>query len=49
MGKAEETVDISFKQEKERFLAHYKLVKKTQKDTAKLLQILQGILDQSLY
>ncbi len=43
MGKAEETVDISFIQEKERFLTHYKACKKLQKDTIKLLETVRDL------
>ncbi len=43
MGKAEETIDIQFNQERERFIAHYKAVKKLNKDSIKLLETLRGI------
>jgi len=43
LGKAEETVDIQFNQENERFQQHYKAVKKLKKDTRALVKILQDL------
>jgi len=42
-GKAEETVDIQFNQEAERFFNHSKAVKKIKKDTIKLLEITRDL------
>jgi len=38
LGKADETVDIQFNQESERFANHYKAIKKLKQDTQKLLE-----------
>jgi hypothetical protein len=41
MGKAEETVDITFNQERERFTETHKLIKTVNKDATKLLEIMK--------
>jgi len=43
MGKADETVDINFANEKQRFLDTYKSVKKLNKDAQKLMDILKDL------
>jgi amphiphysin len=43
LGKGEETVDITFNQERERLLAHYEAIKKINKDTQKMLDILRDL------
>jgi len=43
LGKAEETIDIQFNQEVDRFTNHYKAVKKIKKDTVQLLQLLRDV------
>jgi len=43
MGKAEETVDISFNQERDRFEENYKTIKKLNKDTVKLLELFKDL------
>jgi hypothetical protein len=45
-GKAETTTDITYSQEKERFLEMYKLIQKFQKDTSKFLDVIREL---SLY
>lgn len=42
MGRAEETVDLQFKQEKDRFLGRYRGIKKLNRDGLHLLQIMKG-------
>ncbi len=42
VGKAEETVDISFNQERERFFNHYKAVKALRKNVIKYLEVARG-------
>jgi len=43
LGKAEETVDIQFSQENEKFTNHYRAIKKIKKDTAQFLQTLRDL------
>jgi len=42
MGKSEETVDLTYNQERERFLLHYKAVKKLNKDMQRFMELLRG-------
>lgn len=42
MGKAEETVDIQFNQERDRFFIQYKAIKKLKKDVLKMMDLLKG-------
>jgi len=43
MGKADETMDIQFGQESDKFTLHYKAVKKLKKDAAQLLTLLRDL------
>jgi len=43
LGKAEQTIDISYNQEVERFRAHYKAVKKINRDSIKLLECFRDL------
>jgi len=43
MGKADQTVDISFNQQKEIFNEHYEAIKKLNKDATKVLDILKDL------
>jgi len=43
MGKADETVDINYNNEKQRFLETYKVIKKTNKNAQKFLDILKDL------
>lgn len=42
LGRSEETIDLTFNQEKERFELHYKNVKKVNETTIKVLSTLRG-------
>lgn len=43
LGKAEETVDINFNQEKERFFEHYKAIKVLNEDIVKMVKIMKEV------
>lgn len=41
LGKADATVDVTYSQEKDRFLEHYKNVKKINEDARKMMDIVK--------